>query len=40
MVLKIKTQMAAPVVSNPSCLELTETAIKKDNSAGLDTLSL
>jgi len=23
--------MAAPVVSNPSCLELTETAIKKDN---------
>jgi len=29
--------MAAPVVTNPSCLELTETAIKKDNFAGLVT---
>ena len=32
--------MAAPVVLNPSCLELTETAIKKDNFAGLVTGSL
>jgi len=27
----LETLKAAPVVSNPSCLELTETAIKKDN---------
>jgi hypothetical protein len=38
--LKIKTQMAAPVVSNSSHLELTETAIKKDDLGKLDTFTV
>src|SRR3990167_8881247 len=33
MLKMLETLKAAPVVTNPSCLELTETAIKKDNSA-------
>jgi len=32
--------MTAPVVTNPSRLELTETAIKKDDFAGLVTNSV